>query len=108
MLKDQENMPRAIVTAHDTTLINSVAKVFPTSYALLCRYRITKNVISRLNPVVKTKQIKGEDGIIVKVYVILESIMDSWNVIIIPLRKSYMLNMSYILGHCMRNIQNIS
>ncbi|CAK8570909.1 unnamed protein product [Lathyrus sativus] len=35
MLKDQEEMPKVIVTDHDTALMNSVAKVFHTSYALL-------------------------------------------------------------------------
>ncbi|XP_050890540.1 uncharacterized protein LOC127095945 [Lathyrus oleraceus] len=36
-LKDQEEMPKVIVTDRDTTLMNSVAKVFSTSYALFYR-----------------------------------------------------------------------
>lgn len=44
MFKDQENMPKFIVTDHDTTLMNLVVKVFHTSYALLYRYHKTKNV----------------------------------------------------------------
>lgn len=81
-LKDKEDTMKVIVTDHDTTLMNSVAKVFPTSYALLCRYDITKNVRSRVKPVVGTQQIKGEYEIIVKANVIVERIMDAWNVII--------------------------
>ncbi|XP_058758088.1 protein FAR1-RELATED SEQUENCE 6-like [Vicia villosa] len=42
MLKDQEDMPKVIVINQDTTLMNSFATVFPSSYALLCRYHITK------------------------------------------------------------------
>lgn len=82
MLKDQKNMPNIIVTNYDTILMNSVAKVFPTSYALLYRYHITKTVRSIHIPVVGTKQIKGEDGKMVKVGVVLKSIMDTWNGVI--------------------------
>ncbi|XP_050908699.1 protein FAR-RED ELONGATED HYPOCOTYL 3-like [Lathyrus oleraceus] len=46
MLKDKKYMPKVIVTDRDITLMNSVAKVFPTSYTLLCRHHITKNVRS--------------------------------------------------------------
>ena len=46
MLKDQEDMPKVIVTDHDTTLMNVVSIVFPTSSALLCRYHIKKKVRS--------------------------------------------------------------
>ncbi|XP_050876500.1 uncharacterized protein LOC127080214 [Lathyrus oleraceus] len=82
MLKDKENMPKAIVTGHDTALMDLVEKVFPTSYALLCRYHITKNVRSIVKPTVGTKQIKVEDKIIVKGSVIVERIMDALTMII--------------------------
>lgn len=55
MLKDQEKMPHAIVIDCDTTLMNSVAKVFPASYALLCRFHITKHVRGRVKPKIGTK-----------------------------------------------------
>lgn len=42
LLKDQLNMPRMIVIDHDATLMNLVVKMFPTSYALMCRYHKTK------------------------------------------------------------------
>lgn len=42
MLKDRENMSKVFVTNCDTTLMNLIAKVFSTLYALLCRYHITK------------------------------------------------------------------
>ena len=61
-------MPKAIVTDHDTTLMNVIAKVFPSSYALLCRYHITKNVRSRVKIAAGTKQIESEDGKMVKDY----------------------------------------
>ncbi|XP_050916349.1 protein FAR1-RELATED SEQUENCE 6-like [Lathyrus oleraceus] len=65
MLKDQEEMPEVVVTYRDTVLMNSVAKIFPTSYALLW-----------------TKQIKSKDGKIVKTGVIVENVMDAWNGIV--------------------------
>lgn len=55
MLKDQEEMPKVIVIDRDTVLMSLVAKVFPTSYALLCRYHITNNVRSRVKPTIGTK-----------------------------------------------------
>lgn len=82
MFKDKENTLKVIVTGLNTALTNFVAKVFPTSYALLCRYHIRKNVISRVKPAVGTKKINGEDGKMVKVGVIMEIIIDVWNVII--------------------------
>lgn len=62
MLKDQEEMSKVIVIDRDTTLMNSFAKVFPTSYILLYRYHIIKNVRSRIKPTLGTKQINAEDG----------------------------------------------
>lgn len=44
MLKDKEDTPKVIVTDRDAALMNLFAKVFPTSYVLLCRNHITKNV----------------------------------------------------------------
>ena len=41
-LKYQENMRNVTIIDHDTTMINSVVNVFPTSYALLCRHHIIK------------------------------------------------------------------
>lgn len=78
LLKDQENMLNVIIIDRHTALMNSVAKVFPTSYALLCQYHITKKVRSRLKPVVGNKQIKDEDKKMVKPDVVLETIMDAW------------------------------
>ncbi|XP_050890067.1 uncharacterized protein LOC127095416 [Lathyrus oleraceus] len=54
LLKDQGEMPKVIVIS-DNALMNSVAKVFPTSNALLYRYHMTKNVRSRVKPAVKEK-----------------------------------------------------
>lgn len=76
MLKDQENMTKFIVTDRDTALTNSVAKVFSTSYVLLCMYHITKNMRGSLKPAAGTKQVNGEDEKMVKASVILKSIMD--------------------------------
>lgn len=76
MLKDQVEMPKVIVTDHDTTLMNSITKVFPNSYTLLCRYHITKNVRSRVKPTVGKKQIESEDGKMMKEGVVMEKIMD--------------------------------
>lgn len=70
-------MPKVIVIDRDTALVNSVANVFPTSYALLCMYHITKNVRNKLKPAVGTKKIKGEYGKLVKVGVVVERIMDA-------------------------------
>lgn len=64
LLKDQENLSNVTITDQNTALINSVAKVFPTSYTLLFQYHITK-------------KIKGEDIKMVKPGVVLEKIMDA-------------------------------
>ncbi|XP_058761990.1 protein FAR1-RELATED SEQUENCE 5-like [Vicia villosa] len=77
MLKDQEDMFKVIVTNRDTSLMNLVATVFHTSYALLCNYHITKNVRSRVKPAVGTKKIACENQKLVKA-----KIMDAWNVIV--------------------------
>lgn len=53
-----------------------------TSNALLYRYHITKNVISRVKPTVETKKIESEDGKMVKAGVVVEKIMDAWNHIV--------------------------
>lgn len=81
-------MPHTIVTDHDTILMNLISTVLPTSYALFCKYHITKNVRSRLKPPVDTKQIKGEDEKMVKPGVVVEKIMDAWNDIINSFRRS--------------------
>lgn len=73
---------KVIVNDRNTTLMNPVAKVFPTSHILFCRYHITKYVRSILKLPIGTKQIKGEYGKMFKASVILESIMGAWNVII--------------------------
>ncbi|XP_050875905.1 uncharacterized protein LOC127079564 [Lathyrus oleraceus] len=82
MLKDQVEMLKVIVTDRVTALMNLIAKVFPTSYALLCRYHITKNARSRVKPTVRTKQIESEDGKMVKAGVVVEKIMDALNRIV--------------------------
>lgn len=59
-------MLQVVVTNRNTTLMNSVANVFPTSYVLLSKYHKTENVRDRLNLAVGTKQIKSEDRKMVK------------------------------------------
>ncbi|CAK8568217.1 unnamed protein product [Lathyrus sativus] len=81
-LKDQGKMPKAIVTDRDTALTYAVAKVFPSSYELLFKYRITKNVRSWVKSTVETKQVESEGEKLVKSGVIVEKIMDAWNRII--------------------------
>lgn len=56
-------------------------KVFPTSYVLLCRCHITKNVRSQVKPAVGAKQINAKDGKMVKTGVIMEKIMDGCNIV---------------------------
>lgn len=79
MLKDKKYMPHVIITDRDTTIMNSVAMVFPTSSILFCKYHITKNVRSRVKPTIDTKQVRNEDGKIVKHGVVVENIMDAGN-----------------------------
>lgn len=77
MLKDLENMSHMIPTDHNVVLVNSAAKVFPTSFTLLCRYRLTRIVIGRLKLVIGDKQIKGKHKKMVKPNVILKNMMDA-------------------------------
>ncbi|XP_050889882.1 protein FAR-RED ELONGATED HYPOCOTYL 3-like [Lathyrus oleraceus] len=72
LLKDQGEMPKAIVTDRDTALMNLVPKVFPSSNALFYRYHITKNVRSRVKHAVGMKQIESEDGKMVKEGVVVK------------------------------------
>ena len=69
-------MPQVIVTDRNTTTMNLVAIVFPTSSTLLCKYNIAKNVRRRVKPTFGTKHIKLEDGKIVKLGVVMENIID--------------------------------
>ncbi|XP_050918616.1 uncharacterized protein LOC127136054 [Lathyrus oleraceus] len=82
MLKDQEEIPKVIVIDRDTSLMNSVAKVFPNLYALLCRYHITKNVKRWVKPAVGMKHIKAKDGKMVNEGMTVEQIMDAWKHIV--------------------------
>ena len=68
---------KVIVTDRDTTLMNVVAIVFPTSSTLPCRYHITKNMRSQVKPAVGSKKVAGEDGKLVKSGVIVDKIMAS-------------------------------
>lgn len=79
--------PRKHATGHNHWLWhctdkNSVAKMFPSSPTLLSKYHITKNVRSRVKHVVGLKQVKHDDGKLVKPGVVVENIMDAWNSII--------------------------
>lgn len=56
ILKEPKNMTRMIVINRDTVLMKLVTKVFPTSYDLLCRYHIIKNMTRRFKLVVETKK----------------------------------------------------
>lgn len=68
-------MSCVIVTGCDTSLINSIAKVFPTFYDLLCMQHITKNVTSKTKCVLRNKQSKDEDGKMIKHNQILKPMM---------------------------------
>lgn len=105
MFKDQQNMPNVIVIDRDTALMNSVARVFPTSYALLCSYHITKNVRNILKCVVRAKQIKGEDEKIVKAFVVVERIIDAWNYVINSSTEELYDDFVIHFWKCVRNIQ---
>lgn len=91
-MKGKGDTSKVIVTDHNTALINSIAKVFSNSYRLLCRYHIKKNTRSQVKPMVRTKQIKGEDIKMVKTDVIVERIMNAWNTIINYSKKELYIN----------------
>jgi len=58
-------MQKVSVTDRDTTSMNVVAIVFPTTNALLCQFRVGKNVRAKciINYIVKSKDVKvdGKD-----------------------------------------------
>lgn len=58
--------------------MTSFAKVFPTSHALLHRYHIKQNIRGRSKGILGNKQIKREDGKMVKPIEILEHIKEAW------------------------------
>ncbi|XP_058753452.1 uncharacterized protein LOC131626634 [Vicia villosa] len=78
LLKKHVEMLKAIVMDRDPALMNAVAKVFPSSDALLFRYHISCNVRSKVKPAVGTKQVATEGGKAVKPVVIVDQIMDAW------------------------------
>ena len=47
LIVKEKNLPQVIVTDKDTTLMNAVAHVFPTSKQLLCQFHIAKNVTAK-------------------------------------------------------------
>ncbi|XP_058768454.1 uncharacterized protein LOC131642199 [Vicia villosa] len=71
-------MPKEIVTDRGPALMNVVAKVFPSSDALLCQYHISCNVRSKVKLVVGTKQVETEGGKPVMPGVVVDQIMDPW------------------------------
>lgn len=75
-------MPHVIVTDCNTLLMNLVTHIYPTSYALLCRYHVTKNMRSKTKGAFGNKQIKDKYGKLIKPSQILEFLMDVWNIII--------------------------
>src|SRR3954469_12191367 len=72
ILKEQVEMPKAIVTDRNTALMNAVAKVFLSSNTLICRYHITCDVRSKVKLAVGTKQVETNGGKSVKPDVIVE------------------------------------
>ncbi|MCH93044.1 putative transposase, partial [Trifolium medium] len=43
LLRSEDIRPKVNLTDRDTTLMNAVAEVFPTSAALVCRFHVEKN-----------------------------------------------------------------
>ncbi|GAU13383.1 hypothetical protein TSUD_126790 [Trifolium subterraneum] len=56
LLKSKDTVPKVIVTDRDKSLMNVVAKVFPNSTALLCRYHVYKNVRAKFKALCTAKE----------------------------------------------------
>ncbi|CAJ2668212.1 unnamed protein product [Trifolium pratense] len=56
LLKSKDTVPKVIVTDRDQALMNAVAKVFPKSTALLCRFHIYKNVKAKFTTLCNAKE----------------------------------------------------
>ena len=96
-------MPSVIITDRNNSLMNAVGSVFPTSYALLYRYHITKNVRARLKLVIGNKEIKGEDRDIVKSSVVVYKIMDAWtNILSSSTKELYAENVVHFKSLCVK------
>lgn len=61
LLKCKKIMSKVIVTHRDTTPMNVVANIFPTSSALVCRCHISKNVRVKCKLHCKVKGVKGKE-----------------------------------------------
>jgi alpha-glucosidase len=61
LLKDNEGMPKVIITDRDKSLMNAVEIVFPNSTALVCRYHIYKNVRAKFKNLCRAKDQKMDD-----------------------------------------------
>jgi len=62
LLNPKDNIPKVVVTAKDTTLMNVVATVFPKTTSLICHFHIGINVSAKCitNYKIKPKDVKDK------------------------------------------------
>lgn len=92
LLCSTDIFPKVIVTDRDNALMNVVAKVFPTSTALLCQYHIAKNVRSKcklLCKVVEMDPKKKKE----KQSELWDTVMRAWSCVVdSPTKEVYLEN----------------
>ncbi|GAU43120.1 hypothetical protein TSUD_373150 [Trifolium subterraneum] len=59
LVRNEDSLPKVILTDRDTALMNVVGQVFPTSAAMVCRVHVEKNVGSKINELLKVRE--GEE-----------------------------------------------
>jgi len=67
-------MPKVIITDRDTSLMNVVGKIFPTSTALVCEFHVLQNVRANRTLDCKGKEVKSSD--------LVDTIMGAWKSIV--------------------------
>ena len=72
-------MPKVIITDRDTSLMNAVGKIFPTSTALVCEFHVLQNVRARCKLDCKVKDTKGKE---VKSSDLVDTIIGAWKSIV--------------------------
>lgn len=107
LLKPKSDIPKEVVTDKDTTLMNFVATVLPTSSGILCYFHVGKNVRTKCITYcrVKSKVVKvdGKEKLVneVKPNEIFDTIFRAWEKVFeCPTQDSYASNLMQLRNVC--------
>ncbi|XP_052300876.1 PKS-NRPS hybrid synthetase cheA-like [Citrus sinensis] len=73
---DNNMLPSVIVTDREVALMNAIQNVFPTATHILCRWHISKNVLSNCKKLFETNEV-------------WESFITNWNILVLSATKDH-------------------